>query len=243
MTADQKKAWDAHFSPLNQKFLAEYKAGGMSHKDLVRWRYQRYMHNYLGTVKSVDESVGRMLDYLDQNGLAENTIVIYSSDQGFYLGEHGWFDKRWMFEESFKMPFLIRWPGVIKPNSRPQELIQNIDYAPTFAEIAGIEIPRDVQGRSLVPVFKGKAREWRKSVYYAYYEVGEHAVPQHFGVRTHRHKLIYFPATNEWNMFDLQKDPGEMVNVYENPEYREVRTAMSAEYQCLRELYEAPPYN
>ncbi|MEX0324286.1 MAG: sulfatase [Puniceicoccaceae bacterium] len=242
MTPEQRKVWDAHFGPLNKEFLATFKAGGMSHKDIVRWRYQRYIKNYLGTVKSVDENVGRVLDYLDENGLAGNTIVIYSSDQGFYLGEHGWFDKRWMFEESFKMPFLIRWPGVVNPGSRPQELIQNIDYAPTFAEIAGIRIPEDIQGHSLVPVLKNEAKDWRKSVYYAYYEEGEHAVPRHFGVRTHRHKLIYFPDTDEWNMFDLHKDPTEMINVYDNPEYLKIRSALTTEYLRLRDHYDAPPY-
>ncbi|MBK1878996.1 sulfatase family protein [Pelagicoccus mobilis] len=242
MTPVQKRAWDAHFGPLNHAFLAEFKAGGMSHEDLVRWRYQRYMRNYLATVKSVDENVGRVLDYLDRNGLSENTIVIYSSDQGFYLGEHGWFDKRWMFEESFKMPFLIRWPGVIKPGSRPQEMIQNIDYAPTFVEIAGLEVPEDVQGRSLLPVLKGEADEWRESVYYAYYEEGEHSVPMHFGVRTDRHKLIYFPATDEWNLFDLERDPAEMENVYENQEYADVRKRVTAEYYRLRDYYDAPGY-
>ncbi|WP_372846494.1 sulfatase [Pontiella sp.] len=241
MTDAQKKVWDAHFGPLNQQFLADFKKG-MSHKEIMQWRYQRYMKNYLATVKSVDENVGRMLDYLEKNGLAENTIVIYSSDQGFYLGEHGWFDKRWMFEESFKMPFLIRWPGVVKPGSRPQELIQNIDYAPTFVDVAGAELPADVQGVSLVPVLKGEAREWRKSVYYAYYEEGEHNVPQHFGVRTQTQKLIYFPATDEWNMFDLVKDPDEMVNVYGNPEYAAAREQLAAEYFRLREHYDAPAY-
>jgi N-acetylglucosamine-6-sulfatase len=241
MTDAQKKVWDAHFGPLNQQFLSDFKKG-LTHKEIVQWRYQRYMKNYLATVKSVDENVGRMLAYLEKNGLAENTIVVYSSDQGFYLGEHGWFDKRWMFEESFKMPFLIRWPGVVKAGSRPQELIQNIDYAPTFVEVAGLEIPADVQGMSLVPVLKGEAKDWRKSVYYAYYEEGEHNVPQHFGVRTKTQKLIYFPATDEWNMFDLVKDPEEMVNVYSNPEYAEARKQLASEYHRLRKLYDAPAY-
>ena len=193
MTPQQKAKWNAYFSPRNQAFLKRFRTGEMSRKDIVRWKYQRYMRNYLSTVKAVDESVGRMLAYLDENGLADNTVVIYSSDQGFFLGEHGWYDKRWMFEESFRMPFLIRWPGVVAPGSKPEELIQNIDYAPTFLEMAGLEIPAEVQGRSLMPLLKGSAEPWRTSLYYAYYELGEHAVPQHFGVRTSRHKLIYFP--------------------------------------------------
>jgi arylsulfatase A-like enzyme len=242
MTAEQKRRWDAHFAPLNREFLEDFKQGRLDHKAVVRWKYQRYLKNYLGAIKAVDESVGRLLDYLDENGLAENTIVIYSSDQGFYLGEHGWYDKRWMFEESFKMPFLIRWPGVVKPGARPRELIQNIDYAPTFAEVAGITPPADVQGRSLLPVLRGAAKDWRKSLYYAYYERGEHNVPQQFGVRTQRYKLIHFPATREWNMFDLERDPHEMRNVYDDPEYAAVRAMMEAEYRRLRGYYDAPEH-
>ena len=242
MTDAQKKVWDAHFGPRNQKFLAAFRAGEFSHEELVRWKYRRYMRNYLSTVKAVDESVGRVLDYLDKAGLAENTIVIYSSDQGFYLGEHGWYDKRWMFEESFRMPFLIRWPGVVTPGSRPTQLIQNIDYAPTFLEAAGLDVPAEVQGRSLVPLLRGeKGVDWRTSLYYAYYEFGEHAVPPHFGVRTDRYKLIRFPKTDEWNLFDLETDPHELRSVYEDPEYRAVRERMTAEYARLREQYEAPP--
>ncbi len=242
MTPEQQKVWDAHFGPRNQKFLADFQAGKLSDKDVVSWKYRRYMRNYLGTVKAVDESVGRMLKYLEDNGLVENTIVIYSSDQGFYLGEHGWYDKRWMFEESFKMPFLIRWPEVVKPGSRPKEMIQNIDYAPTFLEVAGLETPKEVQGNSIVPLLKGNAKGWRKSLYYAYYELGEHNVPQHFGVRTDTHKLFYIPSTQEWQMFDLVKDPEEMVNVYERAEYASLRVSLTNEYDRLREKYEAPTY-
>ncbi len=242
MNAEQKQIWDAHFSPHNQKFLAEYQAGKLSHSDIVRWKYRRYMRNYLSTVKAVDESVGRMLKYLDDNGLAENTIVIYSSDQGFFLGEHGWYDKRWMFEESFRMPFLIRWPGVTEPGMRPQQLIQNIDYAPTFLDMAGLATPSEVQGRSLVPLLMGQSSEWRESLYYAYYELGEHAVPQHFGVRTQTHKLIYFPQTDEWNMFDLTQDPSEMNSVHALPEYKQKREQLVAEFQTLRDQFEAPPF-
>ncbi|MFP6586408.1 MAG: sulfatase [Pirellulaceae bacterium] len=242
MTDQQKQVWDAHFGPLNQAFLADFKAGKLSHQEIVRWKYQRYMKNYLATVKAVDESVGRMLKYLDDNGLAENTIVIYSSDQGFFLGEHGWYDKRWMFEESFRMPFLIRWPGVVKPQSQPTELIQNIDYAPTFLEMAGISVPAEVQGNSLVPIMNGTVKKWRESLYYAYYEFGEHAVPQHFGVRSMTHKLFFFPATNEWNMFDLTNDPQEMVDVYNHPKYKRVQASLEQEFDRLRVQYAAPPF-
>lgn len=242
MTAAQKKTWDAHFGPRNQKFLADFASGTLSDSDIVRWKYRRYMRNYLSTVRAVDESVARMLKYLDDNGLAENTVVIYSSDQGFFLGEHGWYDKRWMFEESFRMPFLIRWPGVVKPGSKPQELIQNIDYAPTFLDIAGLETPAEVQGESLLPVTSGNTAGWRQSLYYAYYELGEHAVPQHFGVRTQNHKLIYFPKTDEWNLFDLERDPTEMTSVYARAEYQQVRHALTAEFERLRQVYEAPAF-
>jgi arylsulfatase A-like enzyme len=239
MNETQKKEWDAHFGPENQEFLKQ--VGSMSHQEIVRWKYQRYMKNYLATVKAVDESVGRMLDYLDKNGLAENTIVIYASDQGFYLGEHGWYDKRWMFEESFKMPFAIRWPGVTKPGSRPQKMIQNIDYAPTLMEAAGLKVPEEIQGRSIAPVLKGEADDWRKSLYYSYYEKGEHNVPQHFGVRTATHKLFYLPESNEWQMFDLEKDPQELKSVAGNPAYAKVQQELTKEFHRLREHYEAPP--
>lgn len=242
MNPAQRKVWDAHFGPHNKAFLADYEAGKYSHKELVRWKYRRYMRNYLSTVKAVDESVGRMLKYLDENGLAKNTIVIYSSDQGFYLGEHGWYDKRWMFEESFRMPFLIRWPDVVTPGAKPSELIQNIDYAPTFLDIAGLSTPSEVQGRSLVPLLRGNAPTWRNSLYYAYYELGEHAVPQHFGVRTQTHKLIYFPLTDEWNMFDLERDPQEMRSVHADASYQAAREELTAEFNRLRKRFDAPPF-
>lgn len=242
MTDAQKKTWNAHFGPRNQKFLSDFKAGKLSHKDIVRWKYRRYMRNYLGTVKAVDDSVGRVLKYLDDHNLADNTIVIYSSDQGFYLGEHGWYDKRWMFEESLRMPFLIRWPGVVKAGSRPDQLIQNIDYAPTFLEMAGLDAPAEVQGESIVPIMKGNAKNWRQSIYYSYYEFGEHAVPQHFGVRTHTHKLMYFPRTDEWNLFDLVRDPSEMKSVYSDPDYQKSRESLTAEYHRLRKVYDAPAH-
>ena len=180
--------------------------------------------------------------YLDENGLVESTIVIYSSDQGFYLGEHGWYDKRWMFEESLRMPFLIRWPGVVQAGSQPKELIQNIDYAATFLGAAGLKPPAEIQGRSLMPLLRGEQTAWRNSIYYAYYELGEHAVPQHFGVRTQTHKLIYFPQADEWNLFDLDRDPAEMKSVYDTPAYQSTRDALTAEFARLREQFDAPPF-
>lgn len=241
MNAQQKKKWDDYYGPRNQNFLKQFEAGELSEKEIVQWKYRRYMRNYLGAVKAVDENVGRVLDYLEANGLSENTIVIYSSDQGFYLGEHGWYDKRWMFEESFQMPFMIRWPGKIKEGVVAEQLIQNIDYAPTFMEIAGLEAPDEVQGQSLMPILDGSVKEWRDSLYYAYYELGEHAVPQHFGVRTNQHKLIHFPVSNEWNLFDLETDPQEMKSVHDAPEYKEIRQSLTEEFHRLRKVYDAPP--
>jgi len=242
MNDEQKKLWNAHFGLENKAFIKAYKAGEINHKQMVQWKYQRYMKNYLGTVKAVDENVGRVLEYLNNNGLSDNTIVIYSSDQGFYLGEHGWYDKRWMFEESFKMPFLIKWPGVIKPGSKPEALIQNIDYAPTFLEMAGVKAPAEVQGKSIVPILKDASKEIRDTVYYAYYELGEHRVPQHFGVRTKTHKLFYIPETDEWQMFDMVNDPEEMQSVYGKAEYKDVQADLTKRYNAMRKDLEAPTY-
>jgi N-acetylglucosamine-6-sulfatase len=239
MTPEQKKIWDAAYMPRNQAFLENPPTG----KDLVRWKYQRYIKNYLRCIDSVDENVGRVLDYLDEAGLTDNTIVIYSSDQGFYLGEHGWYDKRWMFEESLKMPFVIRWPGHIKPGTRSDKLIQNIDYAPTFLDVAGVDIPDDVQGRSLVPLFADPASDdWRSSIYYHYYEHGgEHQVPRHEGVRTDRYKLINFYSNDGFNLFDLERDPTEMQDVSGDPAYASTMKTLQAELQRLRGVYDLPP--
>ena len=236
MTVEQKKAWDAVYEPKNQKFITDYQEGKLSDDDVLKWKYQRYIKDYLRTIRGLDENIGRMLDYIDKSGLAENTIVIYSSDQGFYLGEHGWYDKRWMFEESLKMPFLIRWPGVIQPGIRPQEMIQNIDYAPTFLEIAGINIPEDIQGKSLVPIFKGETpKDWRQDIYYAYYmNPGTHNVPRHDGVRTGRYKIFYLPQANEWQLFDLKEDPMELRSVHEDPAYAGVFLDMQKLYNIRR---------
>lgn len=240
MTEAQQKAWDASYEGENQAFLKAVEAGEMTMDDVTRWKYQRYVKNYLRCIRSVDEGVGEILDYLDESGLAENTIVIYSSDQGFYLGEKGWYDKRWMFEESFAMPFLIRWPGVIEPGTRSAALIQNIDYAPTFLEIAGVEIPETVQGRSLLPVLKngGKAPEgWREGLYYFYTGEFDHNVAAHDGVATDRYKLMYFWKTQTWNMFDLEKDPDELVSVHDDMAYADVFVEMKSLYQELRDEY------
>jgi arylsulfatase A-like enzyme len=183
---------------------------------LVRWKYQRYMQDYLATVQSVDDGVGRVLEFLDRSGLAKNTIVIYTSDQGFFLGDHGLFDKRFMYEESLRMPFLVRWPAAIKPGSRVDAMALNVDFAPTFLDAAGLKPSPEMQGRSLLPVLRGRPpADWRTSMYYRYYhDPGDHNTRAHYGVRTLTHKLIYFWKKDQWELFDLVKDPNELHNLY-----------------------------
>ncbi len=239
-TPEQLAAWNAAYEPKNEAFRKANPQGD----DLVRWKYQRYVKDYLRCVDAVDENIGRVLKYLDDNGLADNTVVIYSSDQGWYLGEHGWFDKRWMYEESLKTPLLVRWPGVIKAGSENHDMVSNLDFAETFLDLAGAPIPGDMQGQSLVPLFKGKTPEsWRQSFYYHYYEFpGAHSVRKHYGVRTTTHKLIHFyePEINEWELYDLQKDPDEMKSVYGDPAYADVEKALKTELERLREHYQVP---
>jgi arylsulfatase A-like enzyme len=193
----------------------------------------------LRCIKSVDDGVGEVLDYLEKAGLAENTIVIYTSDQGFYLGEHGWFDKRFMYEESFRTPLLIRYPKEIKPGTKIDKLIQNLDFAPTFLDYAGINIPSDMQGESFRNLIAGKTGKWRDAVYYTYYEYpGVHAVKRHYGVATERYKLMHFYYDiDEWEMYDLQTDPQEMKNIYKNPAYAGVQKMMHERLAELRKQY------
>lgn len=241
LTEEQLKVWNAAYEPKNEAF----RKANLKGKDLVRWKYQRYMKDYLRCVASVDDNVGRMLDYLEESGLAENTVVMYSSDQGFYLGDHGWFDKRFMYEESYRMPLLARWPGVIKPGSVNTDLVSNLDFAETFLNIAGAPIPSDMQGVSLVPLFKGDETEWRKSLYYHYYEFynnrrSAHMVRRHNGVRTQRYKLIHFYNLGEWELYDLEKDPREMKSVYDDPAYAQVVTELKQELKRLQKQYQVP---
>ena len=204
---------------------------------LARWKYQRYMQDYLATVQSVDDNVGRVLDYLDKNGLARNTIVIYTSDQGFFLGDHGLFDKRFMYEESLRMPFLVRWPAVIKPGSRSDAMALNVDFAETFLEAAGLPVPNTMQGRSLMPVLRGRVpTDWRTSMYYRYYhDPGDHNTRAHYGVRTRTHKLIYFWKKDQWELYDLVNDPLEMNNIYGQPGQEKVTAALKAELLRLKQ--------
>jgi arylsulfatase A-like enzyme len=240
LTAEQRKAWDAYYQPRNEAFRKADPKG----KDLVRWKYNRYLHDYLGCIKAVDESIGRVLKHLDDEGLAKDTIVVFTSDQGFYLGEHGWFDKRWIFEESLRTPLLIRWPGVVEPGGVNKDIVSNLDFAETFLEAAGQPAPAEMQGRSLVPVLKGRTpADWRKGLYYHYYEYpGPHNVRRHYGVVTGRHKLVYFYErdVNYWELFDLQKDPREMRSVYDQPEYAKVQKELTAELSRLRKELKVP---
>jgi arylsulfatase A-like enzyme len=240
LTPEQRRAWDAYYQPRN----AAFRASSLQGRDLVRWKYQRYLHDYLGCIKAVDESVGRLLKFLDDEGLAENTLVVYTSDQGFYLGEHGWFDKRWIFEESLRSPLLVRWPGVIKPGSVNKDIVSNLDFAETFLDLAGLPIPGEMQGRSLVPLFEGRApRDWRKSFYYQYFEYPTpHHVRPHHGVVTARYKLVHFdrPDLDVWELFDLQNDPNELCSVYDDPAYATVVADLKRELDRLRAELKVP---
>ncbi|MDP6538153.1 MAG: sulfatase [Planctomycetota bacterium] len=236
----QLALWNAAYGPKN----AAFEAANLEGEALVRWRYQRYLKDYLRCVASVDENLGRVLDYLAENGLEENTIVVYSSDQGFYLGEHGWYDKRWMYEESLRMPLIVRWPRAVRPGSVEERLVSNIDFAPTFLEAAGVPVPEELQGASLLGLLRGEQpRDWRESVYYHYYEFpGVHAVQRHYGVRDERYKLIHYYQLDEWELFDLERDPSELASVHADPAYAKVRERLEAELVRLGELYgETPP--
>ena len=218
---------------------------------LNAWKYQRYLQDYLACVQSVDDNVGRLLDWLDQNGLATNTVVIYTSDQGFFLGDHGLYDKRFMYEASVRMPFLVRWPGVASAHTAQDHMIINTDFAATFMQIAGLPVPADVQGRSLVPLLKGeRPADWRTSYYYRYYhDPGDHNTRAHYGVRTMTHKLNYFWKKDQWEMYDLLKDPDELHNLYNDLSQKAVVAQLKTElYRLKKEVrdddqyaYEQPP--
>lgn len=240
LNAEQEKAWHAAYDAENEAF----RKANLQGADLVRWKYQRYIKDYLRCIDSVDESVGRVLDYLDKNGLAENTIVVYAADQGFYLGEHGWFDKRWFYEQSVKTPFLVRWPAKIKPGQVSEAMVANLDFPETFLDTAGVSVPGDMQGRSLLPILQGTTPpDWRTTFYYHYYEYpGPHSVRRHYGVIDSRYKLMNFyePDVAEWEMFDLQADPKELKSVYSDPSYAKERARLEAELARLRAELKVP---
>ena len=207
--------------------------------ELKNWKYQTYIKDYLRCVAGVDKAVGQVLDYLEANDLSENTVVIYTSDQGFYLGEHGWFDKRWMYEESFRMPFIISYPKMILPKSENSNLLLNIDFAPTLLELASIEIPKSIQGTSFVPQLKSNFEDVRDAIYYHYYEYPKwHMVQPHYGIRTKRFKLIHFYySMDQWELYDLDSDPNEMNNLYENAKYKNLIGALKKKLKDLQVSY------
>lgn len=231
--------------PVGVEIEANGKKETLTGDALNKFKYQRYLQDYLGCIQSVDDNVSRLLDWLDQNGLSSNTVVIYTSDQGFFLGDHGLYDKRFMYEESIRMPFLIRWPGVIKPGSVLDALAINADFAPTFMDIAGLRVPADMQGRSLLPLLKGQhPKDWRTSWYYRYYhDPGDHNTRAHYGIRTATHKLIYFWKKDQWELFDLTKDPSELHNIYNDQAQKELVLELKAElYRLKKELRDEDQY-
>jgi len=235
MNEEQRSAWDAHYDPI----ISDFKKRDLQGKELALWKFNRYMQDYLRTIQSVDDGVGALLDYLEENGLDENTIVVYTSDQGFYLGEHGWFDKRFMYEESFRTPILMKYPKEIKAGTVIDEMIQNLDFAPTFLDYAGVAISDQIQGESFRKLASGEVSEWRDAIYYTYYEFpGEHHVKRHYGVRTDRYKLIHFYYDiDQWELYDLEKDPSEMNNVYHDPAYKKIADNMHDQLDDMREKY------
>ncbi len=235
MTSAQRATWDAAFADEN----AAFRAAALEGEALVRWKCRRYLKNYLRTVRGLDEAIGRILDRLDALGLADDTIVVYSSDQGFFLGDHGWYDKRWMYEESLAMPLIVRWPGVTPPGSTCDALVQNLDHAPTLLDAAGVDVPADMQGRSLVPLLRGETPpDWRDAIYYRYFGHPDvHDVALHYGVRTQTHKLIRFPATDEWELFDLVADPDERTNLFGRAGTAPLAAALAQRLGELRESY------
>ncbi|MEM8864503.1 MAG: sulfatase [Planctomycetota bacterium] len=240
LTAEQSTAWHAAYGPKNEAF----RQANLKGDALTRWKYQRYIKDYLRCVAAVDDQLGRVLDYLDEAGLAENTLVIYCSDQGFYLGEHGWFDKRWMYEQSLRTPCIVRWPGVVEAGSVCQEIVSPIDFAPTFLATAGATVPSDMHGASLLPVLGGQTPgDWRRSFYYHYYEYpGWHFVRRHYGVTDGRYKLIHFyePEVDYWELYDLESDPNEMQSRFGDPAYADIQERLAEELARLRAELDVP---
>ncbi len=236
-TPEQKKEWDAYYDKVN----ADFKKTKPKGKALLKWKYQRFMKDYLRCVLSVDENVGRVLDYLDKNNLSENTIVVYTSDQGLFLGEHGWYDKRFMYEQSLEMPLVMRYPGQINPGQVSREMVLNIDFASTFLDFANVPIPEEMQGKSLRPLLLGsRQHHWRKSIYYHYYEhpYGWHNVRKHYGVRTERYKLIrFYEDEGSWELFDLHNDPDELHNCYGDSDYTDIIRQLKRELKRLQKIY------
>jgi arylsulfatase A-like enzyme len=235
MNAVQRARFDAYYKPIE----ADLKSRHLTGNALTEWKYQRYMRDYLSTAASLDRNIGRTLDYLDKHHLTNNTIVIYLSDQGFYLGEHGWFDKRWIYEESFRTPMVMRYPGVVKPGTVNNDFVMNLDIAPTVLEAAGVPVPKDIQGKSFLPLLTNKTTKGRDAMYYHYYENTVHAVSPHFGIRTKRYKLIrFYTRVTGWELYDLQKDPNEMNNLYGKKGYEKITAELKKQLNDLIDQYE-----
>ena len=240
MDSDQRAAWDAFYEPIIEDFYSKNLQG----KELAEWKYQRYIRDYLKVVKSLDDNVGRVLKYLEDNGLLDNTLVVYTSDQGFYMGEHGWFDKRFIYEESLHTPLIMMLPASLPRRGEVTEMVQNIDYAPTFLEIAGVEVPADMQGKSMLPILKSKEAvpDWRDDLYYHFYEYpAEHMVKRHYGVRDGRYKLVHFyDDIDTWELYDLENDPYEMNNIYGKPGTDKITNDMMRKLKEAQEEYDDP---
>ena len=238
LNASQKANFMKVYTPINEEFKKQYPS--MNDADKMRWKYQRYMQDYLGTIKAVDENVGRLIDYLEANKLMDNTIIVYTSDQGFYLGEHGWFDKRFIYDQSFKTPLLVAWPGKVKSGTKSEKLVQNLDFAQTFLDAAGVKAPADMQGESLLPILTGKENTFKRdAVYYHYYEYpAEHMVNRHYAIVTKDYKLIhYYYVEDQWELIDRKKDPNELKNEYNNPAYAKIKMELHKKLEELRKQY------
>ncbi|MDJ1506799.1 sulfatase [Cytophagaceae bacterium BD1B2-1] len=235
-TPEQKTAFYNYYE---KKVSKEFDEKNLSGKALVEWKYQRYMRDYLATARSLDRNIGKILDYLDQHGLTENTVIIYASDQGFYLGEHGWFDKRFIYEQSLKTPFVIRYPSVIKPGTKVDAVVSNLDWAPTLLNVTGTSVPDQMQGQSFLPLLKGQKTSWKSAAYYHYYEYPKpHNVPPHFGIRTEQYTLArFYGPDNAWELYDIKKDPQNLNNLYGKKGYENITSTLKA--QLKKEIVQA----
>jgi len=238
LTPEQLERWNRYYEPENRR-LQEL---GLQGDDLVRWKYQRYIADFMRVILGMDAAIGRLLDHLADAGLDENTVVVYTSDQGFFLGDHGWFDKRWMYEESLRAPLIVRWPGVVEPGSVNTDLVMNLDFAQTFLDIAGVPADQGMQGLSFLPLLHGQTpADWRDAIYYQYFAHPDwHMVHRQYGVRTHRHKLIHYYEIGEWELFDLALDPNELRSVHDDPRYADVRARLTERLYELRRQYDVP---
>ena len=237
MDSAQRAAWDAHYAPI----IEEYYNSNLTGDSLALWKFQRYMTDYAKVVRSLDRNVGRVLDYLKEHDMLDNTLVVYTSDQGFYMGEHGWFDKRFMYEESMRTPLIMHLPKGLEARGDINQMVQNIDYGPTFLDLAGVKVPEDMQGVSMLPLLKGENPEnWRDALYYHFYEYpAEHAVKRHYGVRDSRYKLMHFyNDIDTWELYDIETDPSEMNNLYGKPGYEEITRTMMQKLAKAQEEYD-----